>query len=131
MDIFLKATACVLVALILWICLNQSGKDMSVLLTLCVCVVVAVASVSLLRPVITFVSKIADIGQLDDGLLSTMLKVVGIGLIGEVCTLVCKDAGNESMGKILQILSSCVVLWLSVPVFEKLLSLLDKILGNV
>lgn len=131
MDIFLKATACVLVALILWICLNKSGKDISILLTLCVCATVAVASISFLKPVITFVQKIAKIGQLDDGLLSTMLKVVGIGLIAELCTLVCKDAGNESMGKILQILSSCAVLWLSIPVFEELLSLLDKILGKV
>ena len=131
MDVYLKATACILVALILWICLNKSGKDFSVLLTLCVCAAVAVASISFLEPIISFVRKIAAIGQLDNGLLSTMLKVVGIGLIAEICTLVCKDAGNESMGKILQVLSSCVVLWLSIPVFEALLSLLDKILGKV
>jgi len=131
MDIFFKATACVLTALILWICLNKSGKDMSTLLTLCVCIAVAIASFSFLKPVIAFVQKLAGIGQLDSGLLSVMLKVVGIGLISEICTLVCKDAGNESMGKILQILSSCVVLWLSIPVFEKLISLLEKILGKV
>lgn len=131
MNIFFKATACVLTALILWICLNKSGKDMSTLLTLCVCIAVAIASFSFLKPVIAFVQKLAGIGQLDSGLLSVMLKVVGIGLISEICTLVCKDAGNESMGKILQILSSCVVLWLSIPVFEKLISLLEKILGKV
>lgn len=104
---------------------------MSTLLTLCVCIAVAIASFSFLKPVIAFVQKLAGIGQLDSGLLSVMLKVVGIGLISEICTLVCKDAGNESMGKILQILSSCVVLWLSIPVFEKLISLLEKILGKV
>ena len=131
MSIFFKATACVLTALILWICLNKSGKDVSVLLTLCVCATVALASMSFLKPVIAFVQKISDMGQLDDGLLAVMLKAVGIGLIAEITTLVCKDAGNESMGKVLQILSSCVVLWLSIPVFEKLISLLDKILSNV
>ncbi len=131
MDVFLKATACILMALILWICLNKSGKDFSVLLTLCVCVAVAAASLYFLKPVITFIREIADTGQLDDGLLSVMLKVVGIGLIAEISMLVCKDAGNESMGKILQIMSSGIILWLSIPVFEKLLSLLDKILGKV
>ncbi len=131
MEAYLKATACVLVALILWICLNKSGKDFSVLLTLCVCAVIVSASVLFLEPVVAFIRKIAGVGLLDDGLLSTILKVVGIGLIAEICSLICKDAGNESMGKILQILSSCVVLWLSIPVFEELLSLLDKILGKV
>ena len=131
MDVYLKATACVLVALILWICLSKSGKDYSVLLTLCVCSAVAVASVSFLQPVVSFIREIANVGQLNDGLLSTMLKTVGIGLLAEICMLVCKDAGNESMGKVLQVLSTCVVLWLSIPVFEELLSLLDKILGKV
>lgn len=131
MDVFLKTVACVFLALILWICLNKSGKDFSVLLTLCVCVAITVTSITFLRPVITFVLKIANMGLLDNALLSTMLKVVGIGLIAEICTLVCKDAGNESMGKALQILSSCVVLWLSIPVFEELLSLIDKILGKI
>lgn len=131
MDIFIKAAACILVALILWICLNKSGKDFSALLTLCVCAAVFIASVSFLKPVIDFIQKIADVGQLNDGLLSIMLRVVGIGLITEICTLVCKDAGNESMGKVLQAMSSCVILWLSIPVFEELLSLLDKILGNI
>ncbi len=131
MDVFFKATACVFTALILWICLMKSGKDVSTLLTLCVCTTIAVVSISFLKPVITFVRKIADIGQLDRGLLSVMLKVVGIGLISEISTLVCKDAGNESMGKVLQILSTCVVLWLSIPVLEALLTLLDNILGKV
>lgn len=131
MSIFFKAIACILTALILWICLNKSGKDISVLLTLCVCATVALTSISFLKPVIAFVQKISGIGQLDDGLLAVMLKAVGIGLIAEITTLVCKDAGNESMGKVLQILSACVVLWLSIPVFEKLISLLDKILSNV
>ena len=131
MDIFLKATACTLLALILWICLNRTGKDISILLTLCVCVVVVTASASFLKPIISFVKKIAETGQLDDSLLSVMLKVVGIGLIAEISTLICKDAGNESIGKSLQLLSSCVVLWLSIPVFEKLFTLLEKILGKL
>jgi hypothetical protein len=52
-------------------------------------------------------------------------------MVAEFSSLICKDAGNESMGKALQILSSVVALWTCLPVFEKLFSLLDKILGAV
>lgn len=131
MNDFLKVVAVVLTALILWICLNKNAKDMSVLLTLSVCAMIFLVTFTFFRPVLDFIRGIQKSEALDSDLVAVILKVVGIGLIGEICTLICKDAGNESMGKVLQILSSVVVLWMSVPVFEKLLSLLDKILGAV
>lgn len=131
MNDFLKAAACVLTALILWLCLNKNAKDMSVLLTLAVCAMIFTVTIGFFRPVLDFIQKIQRMDGLDGDLLSVILKVVGIGIIGEICTLICKDAGNESMGKVLQILSSVVVLRISIPVFEKLLTLLDKILGAV
>lgn len=131
MSVFLKATAGVLTALIFWLSLNKNTKDLSVLLTLAVSAMILTAAFAFLQPVVDFMRKIVSLGDLDDDLLSVILKVVGVGMIGEICTLICKDAGNESMGKALQIMSAIVVLWISIPVFEKLLSLLDKILGTV
>ena len=131
MSVFIKATAGILTALILWLSLYKHTKDLSALLTMSVCAMVIIVAIGLLRPVIDFISKIQKIGNFDKDLLSIILKVVGIALITEFSSLICKDAGNESMGKALQVLSSVVVLWVSLPVFEKLLSLLDKILGTV
>lgn len=131
MSDFIKATAGILTALILWLTLHKHTKDLSVLLTMVVCAMVFIAAIGFFRPVIDFISKIQKIGNVDNDLLTIILKVVGIGLITEFSSLICKDAGNESMGKALQVLSSVVVLWMSLPVFEKLLSLLDKILGTV
>lgn len=131
MEVFLKASAGVLTALILWLSLNKYNKENAVLLTLAVCAMVVTAAIAFLRPIIDFLQKLQGIGDLDSDLLAVILKAVGIGLITEISALICKDAGNESMGKALQILSSVAVLWISIPVFEKLISLLDKILGSV
>ncbi len=131
MDIFLKATAGVLTALILWLCLNKQNKDFSVLLNLAVCTMIIAAGFTILQPVLDFIANLRSIGKLDTQLISVVLKVVGIGLIAEICMFVCKDAGNESMGKSIQLLSSAVILWMSIPVFERLLSLLDEILGSI
>ena len=128
MSVFWKTAAGILTAIILWINLNQSNKDTSVLMTLAVCAMAMMAASSFLQPVLSFIDKIQDIGKLDEGLVSTVLKVVGVGIITEIAALICKDAGNESMGKALQFVSAGVVLWISIPVFEKLLALLDKIL---
>ena len=131
MDVFLKAIAGVLTAVILWLSVNKDNKGASVLLTLAVCTMVLSLTAVFLQPIIDFIHKIQSIGELDEELLSVVLKVVGIGLLTEVSIMICKDAGNETMGKSLQILSSAVVIWMSLPVFERLLALLDNILGTI
>ena len=131
MSDFLKIAAGILVGLILWVTVSKSNKDISVLLTMAVCAMICIAGLAYLRPVLSFMEKLKELGGLDEDLFALVMKVVGIGLIAELSMLICKDAGNESMGKALQILSAFVVLCMSVPVFEKLMSLLDTILGSI
>ena len=131
MNEFLKATAGVLTALVLYLCLNKHNKDSSILLTLAVCAMVLLSTITILRPVLTFLEKVQTIGNLDNDLLSVLLKAVGIGMIAEISMLICKDAGNESMGKTIQMMATAVVLWISIPAFDKLLSLMNKILGSI
>lgn len=131
MNLFLRATAGVLVALILWISLVKQNKDISLMLSLAVCAMVFAVAASFLQPLVQFVRKLQVLGELDSDMLAVILKSVGIGIIGEICVLICKDAGNESLGKALQFLSTTVVLWISIPVFEKLITLLDNILGSL
>lgn len=131
MSIFIKAIAGVLTAVILWLSVNKDNKSISILLTLAVCIMVFSVCAYFLQPIIEFIYKLQLLGELEESLLSTVLKVVGIGLLTEISVTICKDSGNESMGKSLQILSAVVVIWLSMPVFERLITLLDKILGTI
>ena len=131
MNIFFKAAAGILAALVVWLCISKYNKDISVIISLAVCAMVILSAMTFIRPIIDFLRKLQNTGNLDRELISVVLKVVGIAIIGELCTLVCKDAGNESMGKALQFLSASVAIWMAIPVFEKLLSLLDGILGSI
>ena len=131
MSIFLKAVAGVLTAVILWLTVNKDNKGISTLLTLSVCIMVFSVCAYFLQPIIDFIHKLELLGELDEGLISIVLKVVGIGLLTEISAAICKDSGNESMGKSLQILSAVAAIWLSIPVFERLITLLDKILGTI
>jgi len=131
MNIFWKIAGIILTALILWLSLSKNNKDFAVLLTIAVCAMALLLVTAYLQPVVEFIRRIQTIGNLDKGLFSVVLKVVGIGMVTELSAMICKDAGNESMAKTIQLVSAATVLWLSIPVFEKLLSLLDRILGAV
>ncbi len=131
MEAFWKAAAAVLMALILGLSLEKQGKEFSVLLTTALCCMLMLAFFTLLEPVIAFFYELQDMTSLDPGTLKTLLKLVGIGLVGETTALICADAGAASLGKGLQLLASGVVLSLSVPVFRSLLELVQEILGGL
>lgn len=129
MDLFLKAAAGVIVAVVLCITLSKSGKDISLLLSLVVCCMVLGVGISYLETVFGFFDKLQTIGNLDKDSITIVFKATGIGMLAEITNLICIDAGYSSLGKSIKVLSTGVILWLSIPLFESLLDLLDTILG--
>ena len=128
MEKFVKVAAGVLVALVLYLVLNKQGKDFAVLISLAVCCMVISALLAFFRPIITFIEKLEQLGNFDHEILQILLKSVGIGILTEIVSLICADAGNASMGKSLQILASVVILWLSIPLFSRLMDVIQEIL---
>ena len=131
MDIFLKATAGILIALVFYLILAKQNKDYSLILTVAVCCMVLLALFNYIRPIIEFVSRLQLLGQLNSDLMKILTKAVGIALLSEIVNMICVDAGNASLGKILQILGSAVILWISIPLFNRLLDLIENILGAI
>ena len=131
MDLFMKAAAAVLLAVILYLVVGSHSKELAVLLTLAVCSMLIVVAGRFIKPVLVFAENLQSVSQLDSDYLTILLKVVGIGFLAEIAALVCTDAGNATMGKVLQMLSSCVIMWLSLPLLNGLLELVQDILGEI
>lgn len=131
MTAFLQAAAAVLLAVVLGLMLNKQGKDMGTVLSIAVCCMVAMIAISYLQPVVEFLQKLETLGGLDESMVGILLKAVGIGFVAEIAGLVCSDAGNSSLGKSIQILGSAVILWLSIPLFNSLIELVQEILGEI
>ena len=130
-NLFLKVIAGTLIGLILWLCVSKGNKDIATLLTIAISAIVLLVAMEYLTAFFQFVEKIQSIANIKSELLSILFKAVGIGFISEVSSIICKDAGNESIGKSIQIFSVITILILSIPAFDQLLSLLQDILGNI
>ncbi len=129
MNIFLKAAATVIVAVVLCIALSKSGKDLSLLLSLLVCCMVISIGITYLDSVFAFFNRLKNVGNLDEDKIQIVLKATGIGMLAEITNLICTDAGYATLGKSVKVLSTAVILWLALPMMESLLDLLDVILG--
>lgn len=131
MDVFLKSTIIILIALIFYLILQQQGKDISSVLTIVVCTIVLISAVEFLGPIVDFILTLQDLGNFDSQMLTIIFRCVCIGLLAEITSMICNDSGNSAMGKTLQLLAAVVVLWLSLPMFTEMVALIKEILTEV
>lgn len=131
MGVYLKACGAVLIAVILVLIVGKTNKDLGMVLTVSACCMVSLAAMEYIRPVLSFLERVEDIGGLDHNMIRILLKVAGLGLITEICSLVCTDSGSASLGKVMKLLGTSVMIWLSLPLYAMLIELLQRILGDI
>jgi hypothetical protein len=51
--------------------------------------------------------------------------------VTELVGLISSDAGNQSLGKAMQILGDCVILFLSLPMFEGFFATIRDMMGFI
>lgn len=131
MNTFFKITAGVLVSALLSLVISKQCKDFSVLLVLSACCMTVVMAMQYMEPIIALMQNLSDLANLDTGLLKILLKSAGIGILAEIVSLICVDSGNATLGKTLQISATVTILYLSVPLFTKLIELIEDILSAI
>lgn len=128
---YLRWTAAVLIGLILSLVISKQSKDMSLLLTLAVCVLVCLGALEFLEPVTELLRELRRLGGLDSEAVSILMKASLIGLLSELMGLICADVGEGALGKALQILSNAAVLWLSIPLLRQLITMVGEVLAEI
>lgn len=131
MAMFWKAAAAALLSAVLGLALGKQEKDLGALLTMAVCCMITMICLQYLEPVLEFLRELEATANLQGDVLELLLKALGIGLAAEIAGMVCKDAGNASLGKTLETLGAAVILYLSIPLFQSLLELVREILGEI
>jgi len=131
MEIFLKITAAILIAALGTLVLGKHASDFSLMLTLAVCCMSLITAVSFLKPVVSFMERLVGVGQIADETFTILLKVAGIGFLSQIACMVCSDAGNQSLGKTLQFVTTVVILSLCIPLLEEILNILEAVLKGV
>lgn len=128
MDVYFKTIGGAMIALILCLALSRAGKDYGLLLGVLSCCMILMAVVAYLEPIVAFFLDLVDLIPMDSSILQVLLKTVGISIVGEIAAMICTDSGNSALGKALQLLTSVLILWLSLPLLQTLLDMIRQIL---
>lgn len=118
-------------AAVLIITVEKQEKDIGLVLTMTVSVMVALAGLTLLKPVLAFLHQLEELGDLQAGVLNILLKATGIGLVSELGAGICRDGGNTALAQAVKTLGVMTILSLSLPILETLVALIQTVLGEL
>ncbi len=124
----LRWAALILAALVL---LRLCGRDFGVPVSLAVCVLILLGALEFLEPVVSFLRELRRLASLNGQALSILLKAAAMGLIAQIASMLCADAGEGALGKVLETASSWAILWLSLPLLQEILSVVQDILAGI
>lgn len=131
MEGYWQGAAAVMLAVFCVTVLGNQSRDIALVLTVAACCFAGALALSYLQPVVDFIMRLKAVSNISPEVLQILLKAVGIGFVGEIACLICMDSGHGALAKGLQMLTSAVILWLSIPLLDKLLELIQGILGEV
>lgn len=131
MNIFFQAVGCILVAAVVKNLLKECGSFAAIAIAALVSVGAVVAFLSFLSPVLDLIRSIQQIANLDLQMVSILMKAVAIGIVCEICSLICTESGCHSMARSVELIGTGAILWLSVPMLLSLLDLIQKIMEEL
>ena len=124
----IKIVGIAVVSLVAIVLVRQIKPEFSLVLTVAVSVVMVFMVLDELFAVVYTFYSVADNTRVDANYFSGVLKIVGIGYLGEFCNNVCVDANCKSVGDKVLFASKIAILSVALPYINQLLSLLTNFL---
>lgn len=125
MQSFLIAAVVGLLTVIFSSLLKKQNPEFSVLLSLMACVVIALILLKLAEPVITFMERLRSFSGIDKELLTPLLKTIGIGILTQISSNVCSDAGENAIAKLIEICGGLLSIYVALPLLEAVLDMMQ------
>lgn len=131
MSIFWKAVGGSLVTLVLGLVLKKRNADVATVLDLVICCMLLGIAMGFLSPILDFFQQLAQASRLDNEKLEILMKATALGIISQIASMLCADAGNSALGKGIEIVAVCAILWISLPLLTALTDLIQDTLGQL
>lgn len=128
MQEILKIIGVAFVTAIAALLLRSTKPELSFAVTVTGILVILLFLVDMLQDSLTIFTKIAELTGVENGLIKILLKIVGVGYITEFGAGILIDFGSPSVADKVSLCGKVVILTLSFPIIESLLTLIQGFL---
>lgn len=130
MNIVFRIMSIAVMCAVICVLLRDRAGPVSLLLTMAVCTGALLAVLQFVSPVLQLISRLRRLSGLSDPLTAPLLKVTGIGLLTQIASGLCEDAGEKSLAKTVEISGSFFAVYISLPLMTAVIDMLERVLGG-
>ena len=106
---------------------QKTNKEYSLLISLGAAAVLLLLILDRASPLFSQLRSLAGEGALEGEAVELMLRAVGITVVGQVVSRLCKDGGESTLSFTVDLAARCAVLTAALPVVGKILEYLGEI----
>ncbi|MBQ8738027.1 MAG: hypothetical protein IJZ04_00880 [Clostridia bacterium] len=124
----LKIYGIIVCAVAFCVIIKHLKNEYSLFIRLSITVGVSILSVTVMYPVLSYISEISRTTVINE-FLGTLLKALGIATAVQITADTCKDAGEDSIANRIYLLGQAEIIVLSLPVIKRLLALCEGVIS--
>ena len=127
MDIFSVAVIAIF-AVIFAVILKRTNKEYSLVITIFVCVIIFIFIIDKFSGFILEIESFIDSSFIKMSYITVLLKAVGVTIIGQITSNICKDAGENAIAFSVETATKFSILLISLPIISEIFSYLIEIM---
>ena len=110
--------------------LRKKNSEIAVIMSLAACFLIGICLIQIAKPLIEFMQRLRAFSGLDAKLMEPLLKAISIGLLTQISSNVCADAGEKAIAKLIELSGGVLSLYVALPLMEAVLEMLELIGGS-
>ena len=130
MELFFKIAFCGLSAAILATVIRGMNREYALLLSLAAGIVLCILGSGLLTEVKERLEKLREVSMMREDYFKPLLKVCAVSAVSRFCGLFCQDAGEDTIGKIIELWGAAAAVCAAFPVIDILWDHISDFLGG-
>lgn len=130
MEAFFKAAAIGMICCIFSLVLQRSSREQAMLLNTLSVTMLLASFLQFSKPVMDTMHQLESQIDLESSLISPVYKCLGIGIVSQTASGICKDAGSSAVSESIRMLGTAAGLYCASPLFLAVLSLVKDLMGG-
>ena len=125
-DTLYKIFGVAIFAILVMMILRKESSDSALTLRMVVGVGLAIACISCITPIISYVNELGEGFGAADGVSSAvniLLKALGVSLLTHICATVCRDCGEGSIAQYVELGGKIEIIVLSLPLIKDIMDM--------
>lgn len=124
----IKIAGIVIIALLLSVLLRNYRSEFSLLIVICASIIIFIMISDDLHTIVMRFSEITDGVTGTKQYINLMLKVLGIALIAQLLSDLCRDSGESTLATQTETAAKVIILIISFPLFESVIEIVTGLL---